>query len=38
MTFIAGFLTGISACLAILLLVAWLWWAAKNPEVENDRT
>ena len=35
MTFIAGFLTGIGACLALLLLVAWLWWAAEKPEVQE---
>lgn len=35
MTFIAGFLTGIGVCLAILLLVAWLWWAAGEAEVQE---
>ena len=28
MTFIAGFLAGISVMLVLLLLGMWLWWAA----------
>jgi hypothetical protein len=35
MTFIAGFIAGIGTCLAILLLVIWLWWAAGDPEVQQ---
>lgn len=35
MTFIAGFITGICTCLAILLLITWLWWAAKDPEAQE---
>lgn len=31
----ACFLTGIGVCLAILLLVAWLWWAAGEAEVQE---
>ena len=32
MTFIAGFLTGISVMLVLLLLGMWLWWAAGGEE------
>jgi hypothetical protein len=32
MTFIAGFLTGISVMLVLLLLGMWLWWAAGERE------
>ena len=32
MTFIAGFLTGISVMLVLLLLGMWLWWAAEERE------
>lgn len=38
MTFIAGFLTGITSMVGLGLLIAWLWWAAGDPEVENDRS
>ena len=38
MTFIAGFLAGISVMLVLLLLGVWWWWAAGEAEVENDRT
>ena len=34
MTFIAGFLAGISVMLVLLLLGMWLWWAA--GEATND--
>ena len=36
MTFIAGFLAGISVMLVLLLLGMCLWWAAGEPEVNND--
>ena len=32
MTFIAGFLAGISVMLVLLLLGVWLWWAAGGRE------
>ena len=32
MTFIAGFLAGISVMLVLLLLGVWLWWAAGERE------
>jgi hypothetical protein len=38
MTSIVGFLAGISVMLVLLLLGMWLWWAAGEAEVENDRT
>jgi len=38
MTFIAGFLTGITSMVGLGFLVAWLWWAASEGEVENDRS